>query len=195
MSPDSVQPADAAYQGVPGAFSEQAARNALASTPGRALRLLGCPSFEELFDAVESRRARYGVVPVENSLAGRVERCWDLLASRRVDVIGESSLRIRHTLIAAPGATVEGLRRVRSHPVALRQCLRFFADHPMIEAIESFDTAGAVAEVLASGSLDVGAIASRLAAEVYGGSILAEDLEDSPDNVTRFVLVRAKGAA
>jgi prephenate dehydratase len=156
---------------------------------GDAARLLPCRRFEEVFDAVGSGRARVGVVPVENTLAGSVHACVDLLVERDLVVVGETVLRISHALIAAPGAALDYIRRVLSHPVALAQCEDFFRRHPGIEAVPVYDTAGAVEGVLRSGSTAEAAIAGRRAAEVYGGIVLAEGLEDHPENFTRFLAV------
>jgi prephenate dehydratase len=179
MSPNAI-----AYQGVPGAFSEQAARDFV---PGA--ELLACPRFEDLFDAVSSGRARWGAVPIENTLAGSVHACYDLLARHTVTVSAESVLRISHTLIAPPGAMLEDIRRVLSHPMALLQCEQFFRKNPGIEAVAVQDTAAAAEEVIARGLGDTAAIASLRAAEVYGGMVLAENLEDDPMNFTRFLLI------
>ena len=176
---------DAAYQGAPGAFSEEAALAVIGGSP----RLLACATFEEVFDAVVDGRAWHGVVPVENSLAGRVAPVARLLEDRPVAIVGEITLRIAQSLVAAPGATFETVRRVRSHPVALAQCAGFFARNPGVEAVEAYDTAGAVAEVVRAGALDEAAIAGRRAADVYGGVVLEDEIQDSPDNRTRFVIV------
>src|SRR5712692_8860767 len=133
-----------AYQGVAGAHGEQAARE-LANDSGE---LLACSRFEDLFDAVLSARARWGVVPIENTLAGSVHACYDLLAESGAIVIAERVLRIAHALIAPPGATLDGIRRVLSHPMALLQCERFLREHPGIEAVTVENTAAAVKEVM-----------------------------------------------
>ncbi|HLN58652.1 MAG TPA: prephenate dehydratase [Thermoanaerobaculia bacterium] len=173
-----------AYQGVPGAFSEQAARDFVDGA-----ELLACPRFEDLFEAVSSGRARWGAVPIENTLAGSVHACYDLLARHTVTVAAESVLRISHALIAPPGAVLEDIRRVLSHPMALIQCERFFQKNPGIEAVAVQDTAAAAEEVISGGRGDTAAIASLRAAEVYGGVVLAESLEDDPMNFTRFLLI------
>ncbi len=173
-----------AYQGVPGAFSEQAARDFVEGA-----ELLACPRFEDLFDAVTSGRARWGAVPIENTLAGSVHACYDLLARHTVTVAAEAVLRISHTLIAPPGAVIEDIRRVLSHPMALIQCERFFQKNPGIEAVAVQDTAAAAEEVISGDRGDTAAIASLRAAEVYGGVVLAENLEDDPMNFTRFLLI------
>ncbi len=176
---------DAAYQGAPGAFSEEAARGAI----GHDARLLPCATFDEVFDALEDGRVSRAVVPVENSLAGPVAPVVRLLAEREVETVGEVTIRIAQTLIAPPGASFETIRRVRSHPVALKQCLGFFDRNPALTPVEDYDTAGAVEHVVASGSLEEAAIAAKRAAEVYGGVVLEEEIQDSPDNRTRFLVI------
>lgn len=177
----------AAYQGAPGAFSEDAAR----ALVGADARLLPCWKFEDVFAAVESGRAAHGVLPIENTLAGSVQASYDLLAERSLAVVGETVRRIRHALLAPHGAKVADLRRVLSHPVALAQCEGFFRRHPSIEAVPVYDTAGAVERVVREGIRDQGAIASRRAAKLYGAEVLEEGVEDHPENYTRFLLVAA----
>jgi prephenate dehydratase len=185
MSGASERIFDGAYQGAPGAFSEEAAF----SLAGATRRLLACARFEEVFDAVESGRARLGIVPVENTLAGPVRQTAALLSSRLVVVVGETRLRISHTLVAAPGVSRDAIRRASSHPVALAQCSNFFLRHPHIEPFADFDTAGAVARVVRARARDEAAIASSRAAAIYGAEILEERLEDSPENFTTFVAI------
>ena len=175
----------AAFQGAPGAFSESAA----VALVGDRASTLPCTRFEEVFDEVAFGRAMCGVVPVENTLAGTVHAVIDLLLSRDLVIVGEAVLRIAHALIGTPGATLEGVRRVLSHPVALQQCTTFFEARPDVEAVPVFDTAGAVEMVVRAGDPADAAIAGERAAEVYGGKVLARNLEDDPANFTRFVRV------
>lgn len=174
-----------AYQGEPGAFSEQAARRLL----GAAVRLLPCADFPALFTAVGQSRARWAVVPVENTLAGPVTECQEWLKHARVQSAGELRLPIRLALIARPDVRLADVRRVFSHPMALQQCCRFFAGHRGMSALSAHDTAGAVREVLQSGRKDEAAIAAAGCAELYGGKVLAEDISDRSENETRFLLV------
>jgi prephenate dehydratase len=180
-----------AYQGVPGAFSEIAAREF--ARGGAPAEFLPCPRFEDLFEAVCSGRTDASVVPIENTLSGSVHACYDLLARYEVTVEGEAVVRVEHALIAPPGVAFADVRRVLSHPVALLQCERFFRENPVIEAVAVYDTAAAVKEVVSNGRRDSAAIAGRPAARAYGGVILAENLEDDPENFTRFLLVRRPG--
>ncbi|MFN8589057.1 MAG: prephenate dehydratase domain-containing protein [Candidatus Eisenbacteria bacterium] len=178
-----------AYQGVPGAFSEEAAAGF--ARPGEPL--LPCPSFEALFDAVATGRARAGAVPVENTLAGPVTASWDLLAERDVRVTGEGVVPVSHALVGVHGARFEDVRRVHSHAVALAQCERFFRAHPAIEPVAAADTAGAVEQVVRAGDPTQAALASARAAALYGGDVLARALEDHPSNRTRFFRIERTG--
>jgi len=185
------QPLRVAYQGEPGAFSENAV-----------LRLLGERSapmpfrtFEEMFDSVGSGEADCCVTPIENSLAGSIHRNYDLLLASRLSIVGETHLRIVHNLIAAPGATLDGIRRVYSHPVALAQCARFFRERRDVEAIPVHDTAGAVRLVMDRRAPDEAAIASDRAAEIYGGNVLVAGIEDNAQNFTRFFLAAPRDSS
>lgn len=180
----------AAIQGERGAFSHEAALSAL----GEGIEVVPRPSFEALFAAVVEGDADRAVVPIENSLTGSIHENYDRLRSGPLHIVGETQLRIRQCLIARPGASLASLRRVASHPVALAQCRRFFAEHPRIEPVTAYDTAGSVQDLLKSGPPTAGAVASRLAAELYGGQVLLEGIEDDPQNYTRFlVLAREPG--
>ncbi|HUS20213.1 MAG TPA: prephenate dehydratase [Terriglobales bacterium] len=174
-----------AFQGERGAFSEDAVRQLFPAS----IELLPCSSFEMLFSAVSEGAADFAVAPLENTLAGSVQRCYDLLLENQLPIVGETVVPIAHHLIGCPGATVEMIRTVESHPVALAQCERFFATHADIRAVASEDTAGSVRRVLANTDLTVAAIAGSGAAKVYGGKILAEHLEDNPENYTRFIVL------
>ena len=176
--PDAV-----AIQGEAGSFSHAAALE----IHGPVLRLVPCPTFVELFRAVETGEATRGIVPIENTLAGSVHENYDLLSAHALHVVAETELRIRHCLIAPPRTTLPQIRRVASHPVALAQCRHFFLTHPDVVAVPAYDTAGSVRDVM-SGEVDAdAAIASKLAAELYGADVLAEELEDHAENYTRFL--------
>jgi len=182
--------ADAAYQGTPGAFSEDAALALLG--PGAVLR--PCRTLEDVFDVVAGGEARCAVVPVENTLAGAVPGCDDLMGRHDVRIVAERVQHIAHALIAPPGTGIDEVTRVLSHPVALAQCRRFLDAHPQMAAVPVFDTAGAVAEIVAGEQRGAAAIASRRAATVYGGVVLAGEIQDHPGNFTRFLVLKA-GAA
>lgn len=174
-----------AFQGEHGAFSEEAALELL----GKQIELIPRPTFEALFASLDDGLADYILVPVENSLAGPVDLACELLRERSLTIYGEVVIAVGQHLIGCPGSSVETVSAVESHPMALAQCKRFFADHPEIEAIAAADTAGSVAQVIRSGDLTRAALAGRRAAELYGGVILREHLEDRCENYTRFVLL------
>jgi len=174
-----------AFQGAHGAFSEEAAVKLL----GEDVALIPRPNFESLFNAIDDRAADYILSPIENSLAGFVHACYDLLLDSKLYISGEVIIPINHYLIACPGATLEGIATVESHPVALDQCRRFLAANPRIRRIAAEDTAGSVARIVEQGDPTRAAIAGKRAAEQYGGVILREHLEDSSENYTRFLLL------
>jgi len=174
-----------AFQGAPGAFSEQAAVKLL----GEEITLVPRPTFESLFSAIDDQKADYILAPIENSLAGFVHTCFDLLLDSNLYVIGEVIIPISHCLIGCPGASFETIVSVESHPVALDQCRRFLAANPQIKRIAAEDTAGSVERVISRGDPTRAAIAGKGAAEKYGGVVLREHLEDSSENYTRFLLL------
>jgi prephenate dehydratase len=178
-------PADGAYQGEPGAYSECAAEALL----GPHARLLPLPALEDVFASVGQRRARHAVVPLENTIAGTVPGVYELLLSHDLHVVAETRVAIDHVLIGPQGLTLDGVRRVLSHPVALGQCRDFLRRHPAMAPVAAFDTAGAVRHVLEQDDGVSAAIAGRHAAAVYGGIVLAEHLQDHPENWTRFGLL------
>ena len=181
---------DAAYQGTRGANSEDAAIDLLTSTA----KLLPRDTLEDVFDAVSRGEARFGVVPIENTLAGSIHRCYDLLFEHDVKIVGETVRHIVFALIAPPGVALNDVRKALSHPVALAQCEHFFRQHPQIQPVSVYDTAGAVENVIRQGSRDSAAVASRRAAQVYGGVILADAIQDHAENYTRFLLISPSSA-
>jgi prephenate dehydratase len=174
-----------AFQGERGAFSEEAIHQLFP----QGAELLPCINFEELFNAISAERADYAVAPLENTLAGSVQRCYDLLLESRLHIVGEAIVPIKHCLIGCEGASLETIRTVASHPVALAQCQHFFAAHPLIRPVAADDTAGSVRQVMETADPLLAAIASANAAQIYGGKILARDLEDHSENYTRFALL------
>ena len=180
-----------AFQGECGAFSQIAARRLL----GDGVETVACPSFESLFAAIDERRAECILAPLENTLAGPVLRCYDLLYHSQLRMTGEVVLRIGHCVIGCPGASLDALRRIQSHPVALAQCERFFASHPKIARAVAEDTAGSVRQIMESGDPSVGAIAGEEAAREYGAAVLASGIEDDPQNFTRFALLQPASEA
>lgn len=174
-----------AYQGVPGAYGETAVRRHF----GAAALPLPCPTFAAVAAAVRDGVAAWGVLPVENSIAGPVRESLDVLAEAGLAVAGEVVVEIHHCLLALPGATIDRLAEVRSHPVALAQCTRFLAAHPHLRAVPSWDTAGAARDLAQNRDPAAAAIASRDAARIYALEVLATNIEDRRDNRTRFVVV------
>lgn len=174
-----------AFQGERGAFSHDAVRKFFPDGAD----LLPCRTFEEVFDAVAGEAADAAVIPIENTLAGSVHRNYELLAEHELTIVAETFVRINHHLIGRPGSSLATIRRVYSHPVALAQCLGFFRNRDHIEAVAALDTAGSVKMVMEGDRHDEAAIAGRSAADLYGGSILLESVEDHPENFTRFLLL------
>ncbi|MEM7225711.1 MAG: prephenate dehydratase [Pseudomonadota bacterium] len=172
-----------AFQGVPGANSDMACR---AAQPD--METLPCESFEDTFAAVANGRAALGMIPIENSSAGRVADIHHLLPESGLHIIGEHFQRVRHQLLAPKGATIDGLSVVHSHVQALSQCRAFLRSHGLRSEVHA-DTAGAAAEVAASGDPSRAAIASALAAEIYDLDTLVTDIEDADHNTTRFLIM------
>jgi prephenate dehydratase len=178
-----------AFQGVPGAYSDLACRSAY---PG--WTTLPCPSFEAAMAAVREGRAGLAMLPCENSLAGRVPDIHRMLPDSGLFVVGEHYQRVEHCLLARKGATLSGLKRAHSHPVALGQVLNLLRDMKLEPVIEA-DTAGAAKLLAATDSLEDAAIASALAGEIYGLEILKRNVEDAAHNTTRFYVMAREPAA
>ncbi len=177
-----------AFQGVRGAYSESALRRYFGSSAEGVER----PTFDDVFDAVLDGSVDYGIIPMENSLAGTVTRNFDLLIRHPdITIIGEQQLRIVHNLIGVPGSSLEQITKVCSHPQGLAQCNPFIRKHGFQE-IPFFDTAGAVAHVKETNDPTLGAIAGVGAAETYGMEILQESIEFDPSNFTRFFVIQRK---
>ncbi|MGH9782429.1 MAG: prephenate dehydratase [Candidatus Acidiferrales bacterium] len=174
-----------AFQGERGAFSEEAAVRLL----GENIAAVPRPSFESLFSAISDGAADYALAPIENTLAGSVYRSYDLLLESRLHIVGEVIHPIALHLIGTPHATLDRLESVESHPVALAQCEHLFRAHPQLQRVASLDTAGSVRAVVAAGDPSRAAIAAKRAAEIYGGKILLEHVEDHHENFTRFLLL------
>lgn len=173
-----------AFQGVAGAFSEEAIRQFFGpdaeSVPRKTLA--------EVFFAVENGEAERGVLPVENAVAGSVNQSYELLMEHDLRVCAEIIVHVRHMLLAPPGSDPASIKRVRSHPQALAQCQRYLSRHGL-ETEPAFDTAGAASALAANPEPGVAAIASALAAEIYGLDILDQDIADYPFNYTRFFVL------
>jgi prephenate dehydratase len=183
------KPFNAAYQGAAGAFSEEAALRFV----GEETALLPCRQFEDVFDAVNDGRALRGVIPIENTLAGSVHACYDLLRRFDLRIVAETVLHVSHNLIVLPGARFEEIREVRSHPVALAQCENLFRRHPQLIPVPVYDTAGAVETLMLDNKRSAGAIASTRAAAIHGAAVLLGDIQDQAENYTRFLLIKPAG--
>lgn len=179
-----VQGLVVAFQGELGAYSEEAAYQFFSP----AIKPLPCEKLEDVFDSVTQGQSNYGIIPVENSLEGSISKSYDLLLESDLVVSGEVELRISHCLIANPGASLDSIKKVYSHPQALGQC-QTFLKHLGAELVPTYDTAGSVKMVREMGITAVAAIASRHAAEMYGLNILRAEIEDSPNNYTRFFII------
>ena len=176
-----------AFQGETGAFSERAAALLV---PGE-LTLLPCATFDAAVRAVVNGNADFAVIPIENLIAGPVHAALDAMAPfSTLERVRELALPVSLALLGIAGATIEGVREVLSHPIALRQATVFFAAHPLIRSVEAPDTAGAARMVAIRREPGVAAIAAPWAARHYGLVILAEGVEDRSDNATTFVLLR-----
>jgi prephenate dehydratase len=188
-NPNSAVPLSVAFQGEPGAYSEAA----LIEYFGAKTNAVGKPRFEDVFEAVETGTCDFGFIPIENSLAGSIHRNYDLLREHELHIVGETTLRVRHCLIAATGATMDKLTRVISHPQALDQCRGYLNRwEGGIKVEQVYDTAGAVKQLSETRNQTTAAIASRRAAEIYGMHILVEGIEDDEANFTRFLVLSTK---
>ena len=172
-----------AFQGESGAYSEEA----LIQHFGEGTTTLPCHAFEHLFAAVESGKADFAVLPVENSTAGSINKSFDLLLDHDVKVHGGILLRVRHCLLALPGQG-KAIREVRSHPQALAQCEEYLNRNNYV-AVPWYDTAGSAKDLAAKPAEGVGVIASKLSAKKYGLEIVQEGVEDLRNNFTRFFVI------
>ncbi|MCW5978507.1 MAG: prephenate dehydratase [Bryobacteraceae bacterium] len=177
-----------AFQGEKGAFSQVAIHQLL----GPDVEPKPCQHFEQVFQSLARRKVDAAVIPIENTLHGSVHENYDHLVEFRLPIVGETSVRIVHNVIALPGVRFSQLKRIFSHPVALNQCLKFFARFPHLERVPFYDTAGSVKMLIERQYPDAAAIASAAAAEIYGGRILRRSIEDDRQNFTRFFLLRRR---
>ena len=178
-----------AFQGDRGAFSEEAAIGLL----GEEIGLSGLRTFAEVVTAVSGGECDYGILPIENSIYGHIAANYDLLFNHRtVFIVDETTLPINQALLGLPGASLEELRTVASHEVAIEQCDQFFKKHDFLERAIVFDTAGAVKLMMERNDPHHGAIGSELLARRYGAQVLAKRIQDDVENVTRFFLLCAR---
>ncbi len=174
-----------AIQGERGSNSHMAAVEMLGE-----VEVVPCSVSAEVIDAVLTQRVDAAMLPIENSLHGSVAEHYDLLLANPVRIDGESLLRIRHNLIAAPGVRLEEIRSVLSHPVALSQCRKFLGEFKQAKTVPFYDTAGSVKHLMEAGLRDTAGVAPALAAKEYGAEVLVEGIEDHAQNYTRFHLLR-----
>jgi len=174
-----------AFQGEHGAYSEAAIFDHF----GSECESLPCNSFEDVFTTVANNNCDYGLIPIENSLAGSIHRNYDLLLQNQLSVVGEHHLRVSHCLIGTPDAQLSDIRKVISHPQALAQCDGYLRSLSGVKIEPVYDTAGSVKIVRDQGDPTVAAIASRRAADIYQMQVLAESIEDNPANYTRFLVI------
>jgi 3-deoxy-7-phosphoheptulonate synthase len=175
-----------AFQGETGAYSE----TALKSFFHFDVQSMPRKSFDDIFAAVLEGKAEYGIIPLENSLAGSIHENYDLLLRYPdIKIVGETKLRIIHSLIGVPGAALSDIKKVFSHPQGLAQCRRFLDDHPAMERAPFYDTAGSVAFIAEEKRKDFAAIANKEAAGIYGMQVLKEGVETNPHNYTRFAII------
>jgi len=172
-----------AYAGEPGAFGEEAARLLPEAEP------LPCPSFAAVFEAVERGEAERGVVPLHNSRAGMVEEVVKLLARSHLQVSDRLALRVRQALLALPGVRLEDVRRVASHPQALAQCSNLLQRHDW-QLVARGTTSGAARQLAEERDTTCAVVASARAGALYGLAVLADGIEDDPENTTRFAVLR-----
>ena len=173
-----------AYQGVTGAYSEAAALRFNASAD-----LLSCPSFEDVFAAVDGRQATHGILPIENTIGGTIHRNYDLLLEHELPIVAEVKLAVVHHLIVNEGTTLEQIKRVYSHPQGLAQCERFLRHLKCVEIVATYDTAGSAKMIKEEALMDSAAIASERAARNFGLQVLQSGIQDYADNTTRFLIV------
>lgn len=177
------------FQGERGAFSEKAA----VKLAGAAIDLAPQKTFLDMFRALLGKRIDYAIVPIENTLAGSVIENYDLLLKYHFPILAETSIRIVHNLIVNKSVTLRGVKKVYSHPVALRQCLKFLDKHRNWEVVTYYDTAGSVKMIAEEKLTDSAAIASEISASIYDAKILKRDIGDDKENYTRFFLLGRKG--
>ncbi len=174
-----------AFQGIHGAYSEQAIRQHFGDT----VTTYPTPTLSDLFETMQSRKVKYAMLPVENALAGAVNQAYELLMDSDLRIQAEVILHVHHALHAPKGVTIDQIKRVRSHPQALAQCDKFLKRHK-IEPVPWYDTAGSAKDLAAeTADGETGAIASALAGKLYGLDTLASEIEDVPFNFTRFFLL------
>ena len=179
-----------AIQGGFGAFHEIAAHHFFKE---EAIQILPRNTFRDMVTTLKERQCDFGIMAIENSLAGSIIPNYNLIINSSMHITGEIYLRIKQNLVAIPGVQISEIKEVYSHPMAILQCQDFFDDHPGIRLIESMDTAMSAEEIAEKGTREIGAISSRLAAEKYGLEIIASSIETNKMNYTRFLILAENG--
>lgn len=173
-------------QGIAGCYHEAAAR---AYFGEEEIETVACATFAEMFDRMALDRSLLGIIAIENTIAGSLLQNHELLRKSNLNIVGEYKLRISHVLAALPGETLDDIREVNSHPMALMQCGEFLKAHPRMKLVEKDDTAGSAQEIAQHHLTGHAAICGRLAAQIYGLNILSEGIETNKRNFTRFLVV------
>ncbi len=179
-----------AYQGVPGSFSYLTGVKFF----GKKNKFIGTKEFKEIFELVKNQKADYGILPIENSIAGSVYENYDLLDKYEVKIVGESYLKIELCLLGVKikiplNQRIKLMKKIYSHPKALEQCKKFFEKHPWLEKVVFSDTAGSAKYVSETKDITLGAIASKECAKIYNLQVLKENIEDFKNNFTRFLII------
>lgn len=177
-------------QGIAGSFHDIAVRKYF----GNDIELVECPSFREQFATMKRDSELYGVVAIENTVAGSILSNYTLLRESELRIIGEVKMHINQNLAVVKGQKIENIKSVESHPMAIRQCEEFFVQHPHIKLVESDDTASSAKRVAAEGKKHIGTICGDLAAEIYGLEIIAKNIETNKKNSTRFLVLQNQWA-
>lgn len=178
-----------AIQGLKGSFHHEAATHFF----DELIELVPCETFPEVTDVVVNENADFGLMAIENSLAGSIIPNYNLLRTREVEISGEVGLRVRMNVMALPGTRAEDIDEVHSHQMALRQCGNFFSNYPTIKVVEAFDTAGSAKRIQEEKLINIAAIASQQAAKEYELEIIKPGIEDHDLNYTRFLVIQKKG--
>ena len=175
-----------AIQGIKGSFHDEVAQQYF----GNHVEILPCDSFDQLVQSVVDGKCHQAVMAIENSIAGSILPNYALLDQYDLSIVGEHFLSITHNLMAMSGQSILDIQEVHSHPMALLQCKQFFQAHPHIKLVESSDTAAVAKEISDNKQMAKGAIASQLAADLYGLQVMKESIQTIKNNVTRFVIIQ-----
>lgn len=177
-----------AIQGIAGSFHEIAARNFFKED----IEIIPCLTFKEIFEHVTPQNNYFGIIAIENTIAGSLLQNHHLLSNSQLQIIGEHKLRIEHSLVALPNQKIEEITEVHSHPIALMQCEEFLSQHKTLKVVESEDTAFSAREIAEKQLKGQAAICGKFAAEIYNLEVLAEGIETNKHNFTRFLVVTNK---